>query len=211
MALGSATTISKSPHQQCKDCAHDRSNKTGTLIRAVPPNGLTKICGNKCADDAEDRRENKALTLVRPAPLWVMRRAACFAPRVPFSRSRQSVCPRSQCRRDLAPSWHHPQADRFWTEAGDSFVSICEHALTAVSFPAASAPRWRTAVFLGVGGVRVSDTETPLSLRLTQSNSLVRHSAENRLFEPISQARQNTVDALLSLGHSVFLSWRQGM
>src|SRR4029077_9742016 len=47
--------------------------------------------------------------------------------------------------------------------------------------------------------------------RLTQSDSLARQSAENRLFEPIIQARQNTVDALLSLGHSVFPSWRQGM
>lgn len=51
----------------------------------------------------------------------VTRHAAYFAPRVPFSRSRQSVCRRSQCRRDLAVSWHHPQADRFLTEAGDSF------------------------------------------------------------------------------------------
>jgi hypothetical protein len=85
---------------------------------------------------------------LRPAPLWLTRGAACFAPREPFSRSRQSVCPRSECRRVLAPSWHHPQADRFWMEGGDSLMEggdsfLCpsyEYALTAVSLPAASAP-----------------------------------------------------------------------
>ena len=47
---------------------------------------------------------------------------ACFAPRVPFLKSRQSVCRRCQCRRDLAASWHHPQADGFLMEATDSFL-----------------------------------------------------------------------------------------
>src|SRR6476646_12009385 len=77
-------------------------------------------------------------------PVLVMPRAVCFAPRVPFSRSRQSICPRSQCRRALAPSWHYPQADRFWaTEGGDSFsCPFCEYALAAVPLPAASASRW---------------------------------------------------------------------
>src|SRR3974377_1243447 len=66
---------------------------------------------------------NALRELVGVRPFWVTARAACFSRRAPFSRSLQSVFPRSQCRGALVPSWHDPQADRFWaTEGGDSFL-----------------------------------------------------------------------------------------
>jgi hypothetical protein len=76
-----------------------------------------------------------------PVLLVVTRRVACFVRRAPFSGFRQNVCRQSECRPALAPSWHPPQADQFWaTGGGDSFLfPSYEHALTAVSLPAASA------------------------------------------------------------------------
>jgi hypothetical protein len=62
--LGPATTNNKAPDQQYKYCAHDRSNESRTLIRAVPPDGLTKVRGNERANDAQDSGENKALRLI---------------------------------------------------------------------------------------------------------------------------------------------------
>src|SRR6478752_10751001 len=65
-ALRSPTTFNKTPDQQYEHRAHDCSNKSRTLIRPVPPDGLAEVRGNERANNSQDRGENKSLRLIVP-------------------------------------------------------------------------------------------------------------------------------------------------
>ena len=126
--------------------ARPRASRTICELRAELSQRLAVLASDGVTDPEELRR--LVLASFPPAKIesaglrvvWVTRRGACFAPRVPFSRSRQAVCPPYLSRGALAQSWHHPLADRFSAADGGECL-LCpsyEYALAAVSFPAAS-------------------------------------------------------------------------
>ena len=54
------------PDEQHHDGANHRSDKTRTLIEPVRANRLADEGGQESADDAEDRRQDESLRIVRP-------------------------------------------------------------------------------------------------------------------------------------------------
>ena len=52
------------PDEEYDDRAHDRAEKAGALVWAVPADGLADKRGDECAGDAEERCENKARRIV---------------------------------------------------------------------------------------------------------------------------------------------------